>query len=114
MRLPAIAPTRDYLPGDRRPITYTLSPDPISTVGPGSPATPTLEPTSSGRTLSKLNLGVALLADPGLLLDETYAGFDRDTCQKFWGLVAQRRDAGRTGLIISHFVVEQDCFHRIG
>ena len=68
----------------------------------------------SGGTLSKLNLGLALLADPDLLLlDEPYAGFDWDTYQKFWGLVAQRRDAGRTVLIISHFVVDEDRFDRI-
>ena len=41
----------------------------------------------SGGTLAKLNLGLALLADPDLLLlDEPYAGFDWDTYQKFWGL----------------------------
>ena len=68
----------------------------------------------SGGTLSKLNLGLALLADPDLLLlDEPYAGFDWDTYQKFWGVVAQRRSAGRTVLIISHFVVDEDRFDRI-
>ena len=45
----------------------------------------------SGGTLAKLNLGLALLADPDLLLlDEPYAGFDWDTYQRFWGLVADR------------------------
>lgn len=68
----------------------------------------------SGGSLSKLNLGLALLADPDLLLlDEPYAGFDWDTYQKFWGLVAQRRDAGSTVLIISHFVVDEERFDRI-
>lgn len=68
----------------------------------------------SGGTLSKLNLGLALLADPDLLLlDEPYAGFDWDTYQRFWGLVARRRDAGRTVLIISHFVADEDRFDRI-
>lgn len=68
----------------------------------------------SGGTLAKLNLGLALLADPDLLLlDEPYAGFDWDTYQKFWGLVAQRRGAGRTVLIVSHFVVDEDRFDRI-
>jgi ATPase subunit of ABC transporter with duplicated ATPase domains len=39
----------------------------------------------SGGTLAKLNLGLALLPDPDvLLLDEPYAGFDWDTYQKFW------------------------------
>jgi len=68
----------------------------------------------SGGTLAKLNLGLALLADPDvLLLDEPYAGFDWDTYLKFWDLVAQRRTAGRTVLIVSHFVVDEDRFDRI-
>jgi len=68
----------------------------------------------SGGTLAKLNLGLALLADPDLLLlDEPYAGFDWDTYQKFWTLVADRRQAGRSVLIISHFVVDEDRFDRI-
>ena len=68
----------------------------------------------SGGTLAKLNLGLALLADPDLLLlDEPYAGFDWDTYEKFWTLVAERRLRGRTVLIISHFVVDEDRFDRI-
>ena len=68
----------------------------------------------SGGTLSKLNLGLALLADPEvLLLDEPYAGFDFDTYLRFWDLVAERRTAGRSVLIISHFVVDEDRFDRI-
>ncbi|MFG2026882.1 ABC transporter ATP-binding protein [Streptomyces sp. NPDC048825] len=68
----------------------------------------------SGGTLSKLNLGLALLADPDvLLLDEPYAGFDFDTYLKFWDLVAQRRQAGRSVLIISHFVTDEERFDRI-
>ena len=68
----------------------------------------------SGGTLAKLNLGLALLADPDLLLlDEPYAGFDWDTYLKFWNLVAQRRAAGCTVLIVSHFLVDEDKFDRI-
>ena len=68
----------------------------------------------SGGTLAKLNLGLALLADPDvLLLDEPYAGFDWDTYVRFWELVAQRREAGRSVLIISHFVSDQERFDRI-
>lgn len=68
----------------------------------------------SGGTLAKLNLGLALLADPQvLLLDEPYAGFDWDTYLRFWQLVAQRRTSGRTVLIISHFVADEDRFDRI-
>ena len=68
----------------------------------------------SGGTLSKLNLGLALLADPEvLLLDEPYAGFDFDTYLKFWELVGERRQAGRSVLIISHFVTDEERFDRI-
>ncbi|MFZ5852088.1 MAG: ATP-binding cassette domain-containing protein [Actinomycetota bacterium] len=68
----------------------------------------------SGGTLAKLNLGLALLADPEvLLLDEPYAGFDFDTYLKFWQLVARRRGAGRSVLIVSHFVTDEERFDRI-
>jgi ABC-2 type transport system ATP-binding protein len=68
----------------------------------------------SGGTLAKLNLGLALLADPQvLLLDEPYAGFDFDTYQRFWELVADRRQSGRSVLIISHFVTDEARFDRI-
>lgn len=68
----------------------------------------------SGGTLARLNLALALMADPHvLLLDEPYAGFDWDTYLKFWDVVAQRRAAGRTVLVISHFVVDEDRFDRI-
>ncbi|WAL49782.1 ATP-binding cassette domain-containing protein [Rhodococcus pyridinivorans] len=68
----------------------------------------------SGGTLAKLNLGLALLADPELLLlDEPYSGFDWDTYLRFWELVAQRRAVGRSVLIISHFVADEQRFDRI-
>lgn len=68
----------------------------------------------SGGTLAKLNLALALLADPEvLLLDEPYAGFDFDTYLKFWDLVAERRAAGHSALIVSHFVVDEGRFDRI-
>jgi ABC-2 type transport system ATP-binding protein len=68
----------------------------------------------SGGTLAKLNLGLALLPDPAvLLLDEPYSGFDFDTYLKFWDLVASRRKAGRSVLIISHFVTDEERFDRI-
>lgn len=68
----------------------------------------------SGGTLAKLNLTLAMLADPQvLLLDEPYAGFDWDTYQKFWELMALRREVGRSVLIISHFVADEQRFDRI-
>lgn len=68
----------------------------------------------SGGTRAKLNLGLALLPDPDLLLlDEPYAGFDWDTYQRFWELTKQRRDAGRSLMIISHFITDAERFDRI-
>jgi len=68
----------------------------------------------SGGTRAKLNLALALLADPEiLLLDEPYAGFDWDTYQRFWLLTADRRAAGRSVLVISHFITDQERFDRI-
>jgi ABC-type multidrug transport system ATPase subunit len=68
----------------------------------------------SGGTRAKLNLGLALLPDPEvLLLDEPYAGFDWDTYQRFWQLARARRDTGRGLVIISHFITDQDRFDRI-
>jgi ABC-2 type transport system ATP-binding protein len=48
-----------------------------------------------------------------LLLDEPYAGFDFDTYQKSCDLVAARRAAGRSVLVISHFVTDEQHFDRI-
>ncbi len=68
----------------------------------------------SGGTRAKLNLGLALLPDPTvLLLDEPYAGFDWDTYLKFWDLTARRKKDGRSILIISHFVADEERFDRI-
>lgn len=68
----------------------------------------------SGGTRAKLNLGLALLPDPDLLLlDEPYAGFDWDTYQRFWELTRERRNRGRSLLIISHFITDAERFDRI-
>ena len=68
----------------------------------------------SGGTRAKLNLSLALLADPDvLLLDEPYAGFDWDTYLRFWQLTAERRAAGRSVLVISHFITDEERFDRL-
>jgi ABC-type multidrug transport system ATPase subunit len=68
----------------------------------------------SGGTRAKLNLGLALVHDPSIiLLDEPYAGFDWDTYLRFWDLAAKRRDSGRAVLIISHFVNDEERFDRV-
>ncbi|MCX4791386.1 MULTISPECIES: ATP-binding cassette domain-containing protein [unclassified Streptomyces] len=56
----------------------------------------------SGGTRQKLNVTLALMHDPQvLLLDEPYQGFDWDTYQRFWDLAARLRDAGRSVLVVS-------------
>lgn len=68
----------------------------------------------SGGTLAKLNLALALLPTPGLLLlDEPYAGFDFDTYLRFWDLLERLRDQGTAVLVISHFVADIGRFDRI-
>ncbi|KAF4407685.1 MULTISPECIES: ABC transporter ATP-binding protein [Streptomyces] len=68
----------------------------------------------SGGTLQKLNLTLALLHDPDvLLLDEPYQGFDWETYLHFWDLVEDLRERGRAVVIITHLVFEQDRFDRL-
>jgi ABC-type multidrug transport system ATPase subunit len=65
----------------------------------------------SGGTRQKLNLTVALLHDPDvLLLDEPYQGFDWETYLRFWDLVEDLRSRGKAVVIITHLVFEQDRF----
>lgn len=68
----------------------------------------------SGGTKQKLNLSVALLHKPDLLLlDEPYSGFDWETYLKFWQLTDSLRDQGTTILIVSHFIEERSHFDKI-
>jgi len=65
----------------------------------------------SGGTRQKLNLTLALMHDPGvLLLDEPYQGFDWETYLRFWDLVAGLRTRGTAIVIITHLVFEHDRF----
>jgi len=68
----------------------------------------------SGGNRQKVNLSVALLHDPDiLLLDEPYTGFDWETYLSFWELTEELAERG-TGIgIISHFVQDRDRFDRI-
>ena len=68
----------------------------------------------SGGTRAKLNLSLAMLHDPDLLLlDEPYAGFDWDTYLRFWDMTADRRRRGRTLLIVSHLIADRERFDRV-
>ncbi|HZU11334.1 MAG TPA: ABC transporter ATP-binding protein [Chloroflexota bacterium] len=68
----------------------------------------------SGGTRQKLNLTLALMHEPSLLLlDEPYQGFDWETYLRFWHLADSLRERGAAILIISHLVFEQERFDRL-
>jgi ABC-2 type transport system ATP-binding protein len=68
----------------------------------------------SGGTRQKLNLALALMHEPDLLLlDEPYAAFDWETYLRFWELANELRAGGRGILIVSHFVYDRDRFDRV-
>jgi len=68
---------------------------------------------SSG-TQQKLNLSIALLHEPDLLiLDEPYNGFDWDTYQRFWDYTNQLKNRGCAILIVTHLLSEKERLDRI-
>lgn len=67
--------------------------------------------TLSGGTQQKVNLTLALMHHPTvLLLDEPYQGFDWDTYLRFWDLTSELRTQGCAVVIISHLFFEQKRF----
>ena len=68
----------------------------------------------SGGTRQKLNLALALMHDPDLLLlDEPYAGFDWETYLRFWDMAERRRARGMAILIVSHLLAERARLTRV-
>jgi ABC-2 type transport system ATP-binding protein len=68
---------------------------------------PTVTRDLSGGTRQKLNLALALLGDPPiLLLDEPYQGFDRGTYVSFWDHVDRWRSEGKAVAIVTHMLAE--------
>ena len=68
----------------------------------------------SGGTRQKLNLAIALLADPTvLLLDEPYQGFDRGTYLNFWDHCSVWRDAGKAVVVVTHMLAELERADRV-
>ena len=68
----------------------------------------------SGGTRQKLNLALALMHEPQiLLLDEPYSGFDWETYRRFWEMSEARRDGGMGILIVSHFLAERERLNRV-
>ncbi|MDE3725175.1 ABC transporter ATP-binding protein [Nocardiopsis sp. N85] len=67
--------------------------------------------TLSGGTRQKLNLTLALMHDPPLLLlDEPYQGFDWETYERFWELAAGLARRGRSVLVVSHIAFDTARF----
>ncbi|MBU3065451.1 ABC transporter ATP-binding protein [Nocardia sp. NEAU-G5] len=70
--------------------------------------------TLSGGTRQKLNLTLAVMHDPQvLLLDEPYQGFDWETYLRFWDLVTEFRDTGRSVLVVSHLAHDTDKLDQV-
>jgi ABC-type multidrug transport system ATPase subunit len=68
----------------------------------------------SGGTRQKLNLALALLGDPDvLLLDEPYQGFDRGVYVNFWDHVDDWRAAGKAIVIVTHMLAELSRVDRV-
>lgn len=68
----------------------------------------------SGGTKQKLNLALALMHEPDVLvLDEPYAGLDWQSYVHFWSLADELRSGGVSLLIVSHFVYDRSRYDRI-
>lgn len=64
----------------------------------------------SGGTKQKLNLSLALLHSPELIiLDEPYAAFDWETYLHFWEYAREMCNSGIIILVVSHFVYDRSC-----
>ena len=63
----------------------------------------------SGGTRQKLNLTLAALGDPDvLLLDEPYQGFDRGSYLDFWHQVWRWRAEGKAVVVVTHLLDQLD------
>ena len=68
----------------------------------------------SGGTKQKLNLSLALMHKPELLiLDEPYNGFDWETYLHFWEYAAELKKNKCSILIVTHFLNDKSAFDKI-
>jgi ABC-2 type transport system ATP-binding protein len=68
----------------------------------------------SGGNRRKVDLSIALLHDPDvLLLDEPYTGFDWETYLAFWDFTEELKDRGTAIAVISHLINERERFDHI-
>ncbi len=70
--------------------------------------------TLSGGTQQKLNVALAQLDSPDLLLlDEPYQGFDTLAYEDLWTLVGAWRDSGSGVLLVTHLLRDLDLVDRV-
>lgn len=70
--------------------------------------------TLSGGTQQKVNLCMALLHQPDILiLDEPYNGFDWETYTRFWSYTAELRERGCGVLVVTHLLEDQKQFDHV-
>jgi ABC-2 type transport system ATP-binding protein len=68
----------------------------------------------SGGTRQKLNLVLALIHSPDMLiLDEPYAAFDWESYLYFWKLVGKLKTRGVSFLVVSHLIYDRSYIDRI-
>ncbi len=63
----------------------------------------------SGGNKQKVNLSIALMHDPDvLMLDEPYTGFDWKTYQSFWSMSEKLTEEGTAIAVISHIIEREE------
>jgi ABC-type multidrug transport system ATPase subunit len=68
----------------------------------------------SGGTQQKLNVVLAAIGDPDvILMDEPYQGFDRGSYVDFWDCLYRWRDAGRSIVVVTHLLHALDGVDRV-
>jgi len=68
----------------------------------------------SGGARQKVNLALALLGGPGvLLLDEPYQGFDHGAYVSFWRHVARWTGEGLGVVVVTHLLADRDLVDRV-
>jgi ABC-2 type transport system ATP-binding protein len=68
----------------------------------------------SGGARQKVNLALALLGGPGvLLLDEPYQGFDHGAYVSFWEHVARWTGEGLGVVVVTHLLADMDLVDRV-
>ena len=68
----------------------------------------------SGGTQQKLNLSIALLHEPDILvLDEPYGGFDQETYQHFREMMFELKNQGKCILLVTHLLNDKEQFDQV-